>query len=89
MKRTLESDEPGRYCKLVWAQRELRLVRDNITRDVAPQAAKAIRRALTSLDGAIRHNQRRLNQANSAHYAVLPDDSDYPEDVEAAVLLPI
>jgi hypothetical protein len=90
MKHTRDPDELlGRHCKLIWAQRELRGVRDNITPDVAPQAAKAIRRALKSLDGAIRHNQRMRNKAKSAHYTVLPDDPDYPDDVEAAVLLPI
>ena len=47
------------------------------------------KRTLRSLDGAIRHNQRMRNQAKSAHYTVLPDDPDYPDDVEAAVLLPI
>ncbi len=47
------------------------------------------KRTLRSLDGVIRHNQQMRNQAKSAHYTVLPDDPDYPDDVEAAVMLPI
>jgi hypothetical protein len=90
VKHTCDSEKlQDRHSKLIWARTELRVVRDHITRDVAPQAAQAIRRALKSLDGAIRHNQRMRNKAKSAHYTVLPDDPDYPDDVEAAVLLPI
>jgi hypothetical protein len=49
---------PANYTKLVWAQMQLRVLRDNITPDVAPRVAKKVRRLLKSVDGAIRHAER-------------------------------
>jgi hypothetical protein len=44
--------------KLMWAQSELRHVRDNITPNVAPRVALRIRSLLKSVDGAIRNAER-------------------------------
>lgn len=49
---------PANYTKLVWAQRQTRVVRDNITPAVAPRVAIKVRRLLKSIDGAIRHAER-------------------------------
>jgi hypothetical protein len=47
--------EPNALEKLIWAQNELRRVRDNITPDVAPRVARKVRALLKSVDGAIRN----------------------------------
>ncbi len=45
-------------CRLHWARAQLLVLRDNITRDVAPGTAKKIRSAIKSIDGAIRNANR-------------------------------
>jgi len=49
---------PNALPKLVWAQNELRRVRDQVTPDVAPRVAKRIRSLLKSIDGAVRNAER-------------------------------
>lgn len=48
---------------LVWAQNELRRVRDNMVRARAPKTLEKLRSTLKSLDGAIRHAERMRKQA--------------------------
>jgi hypothetical protein len=45
-------------CKLLWAQNELKRVRDHITPAVAPRAAEKLRSLLKSVEGAIRNASR-------------------------------
>ena len=47
-----------RLSKLVWAENELKRIRDHITRDIAPGSARKIRSALKSVQGAIRNAER-------------------------------
>ena len=51
-------DYEASYAKLVWAQNELRRIRDAVTPAVAPCVARKIRPTLKSLDGAIRNADR-------------------------------
>ena len=48
----------ARLCKLIWAENELLVLRSQITRKVAPKAAKKIRSCLKSIQGAIRYSNR-------------------------------
>jgi hypothetical protein len=54
-----EANAYTNLTKLIWAQNELRRVRDSITPDVAPRVAVKIRRLLKSVDGAIRNAAHR------------------------------
>ena len=47
-----------RLFKLVWAENELKRIRDHITSDIAPGSARKIRSALKSVQGAIRNAER-------------------------------
>jgi hypothetical protein len=53
-------------CKLLWAQNELKRVRDHITPDVAPRAAEKLRSLLKSVEGAIRNAESQAHRANAA-----------------------
>jgi hypothetical protein len=61
--------EPNALEKLIWAQNELRRVRDTITPDVAPRVAHKVRALLKSVDGAIRNaeNHRARTTVRDAH----------------------
>jgi len=55
-------DHACSLCKLVWAENELRRLRDQITGDIAPGSARKIRSALKSVQGAIRNAERFAKQ---------------------------
>jgi hypothetical protein len=50
-------DHGARLCKLEWADLQLRVLRDNITPEIAPGTARKIRSTLKSLAGAINHTR--------------------------------
>ena len=48
-------DHAARLYRLEWADMQLRVLRDNITPDIAPGTSRKIRSTLKSLAGAINH----------------------------------